>query len=88
FSYFAGDTVSLRVHTTADEYDLEIVRDGARPQSIVEYFGLPGKQQPTPDDAFATGCRWSESLAFTVASNWTSGMYLILVRMRHEGRVV
>ncbi|WP_249347379.1 hypothetical protein [Rhodococcus erythropolis] len=29
FSYFAGDTVSVRVHTTADEYDIEVVRDGA-----------------------------------------------------------
>lgn len=25
FSYFAGDTVSVRVHTTADEYDIEVV---------------------------------------------------------------
>lgn len=88
FSYFAGETVSLRVHTTADQYDLEIVRDGARPHSIVKYIGLPGKQQATPADAYAVGCGWSESLAFTVASNWSSGMYLILVRMRHEGVVV
>ncbi|AGT95167.1 hypothetical protein O5Y_26750 [Rhodococcus erythropolis CCM2595] len=88
FSYFAGDTVSVRVHTTADEYDIEVVRDGARPQSIVKYIGLPGKQQSTPDDAYATGCDWSESVAFTVAPNWASGMYLILVRMRHEGGVV
>ncbi|WP_051253070.1 N,N-dimethylformamidase beta subunit family domain-containing protein [Rhodococcus erythropolis] len=74
FSYFAGDTVSVRVHTTADEYDIEVVRDGARPQSIVKYIGLPGKQQSTPDDAYATGCDWSESVAFTVAPNWASGM--------------
>ena len=85
FSYFGGDTVSIRVHTTAEEYDLEIVRDGARPQQVAQYFGLPGKQQQTPADAYAVGCDWSESLAVEIDPKWTSGMYLVLVRMLHEG---
>ena len=77
FSYFGGDTVSIRVHTTAEEYDLEIVRDGARPQQVAQYFGLPGKQQQTPADAYAVGCDWSESLAVEIDPKWTSGMYLV-----------
>ncbi len=85
FSYFGGDTVSIRVHTTAEEYDLEIVRDGARPQQVAQYVGLPGKQQQTPADAYAVGCDWSESLAVEIDPKWTSGMYLVLVRMLHEG---
>ncbi|WP_372450950.1 N,N-dimethylformamidase beta subunit family domain-containing protein, partial [Rhodococcus qingshengii] len=85
FSYFGGDTVSIRVHTTAEEYDLEIVRDGARPQQVAQYFGLPGKQQQTPAGAYAVGCDWAESLAVEIDPKWTSGMYLVLVRMLHEG---
>lgn len=85
FSYFGGDTVSIRVHTTAEEYDLEIVRDGARPQQVAQYVGLPGKQQQTPADAYAVGCDWSESLAVEIDPKWTSGMYLVLVRMLHQG---
>ncbi|OHT78298.1 hypothetical protein BKG69_16985 [Mycobacteroides chelonae] len=88
FSYFPGDTVSIRVHTTASRYELEIIRDGAVPLSVAKYTDLPGKVQETPDSAYAVGCSWTESLAVKVDPEWTSGMYLILVRMEHDGSFV
>ncbi|MGH3802255.1 MAG: N,N-dimethylformamidase beta subunit family domain-containing protein, partial [Pseudonocardiaceae bacterium] len=88
YSYCADERVSIKVHTTADEYDLEIVRDGAAPHSYITYVGLVGKQQETPPDAYAAGCNWSESVAVTVDPSWPSGMYLIIARIRHEGQVI
>ena len=63
----------------------KLFETGARPQQVAQYFGLPGKQQQTPADAYAVGCDWSESLAVEIDPKWTSGMYLVLVRMLHEG---
>jgi hypothetical protein len=56
FSYEGGETVSLKTHTTAETYDIEIIRDGFRPTTVFLETGLPGRKCSTPPDAYATGC--------------------------------
>jgi hypothetical protein len=88
FSYRRGDSVAIRVHTTAATFDLEIIRDGARPHTVHRAIGLPGVQHPTPADAYRVGCVWPAASTLLVDDSWLPGFYLILVRMRHEGRTV
>lgn len=88
FSYAVGETVAVRVHTTASTFDLEVVRDGFRPAVVHRESGLPGIRQQTPPDAYRTGCGWSAATEIVLDDAWLPGFYLIIVRMRHEGGVV
>lgn len=80
FAYHSGDQVDLRVHTTAASYDVEIIRDGARPETVFTATGLPGTRQDTPDDAYATGCDWATSLTVDLTEEFAPGYYLVIFR--------
>lgn len=88
FSYAPGDDVPVRVHTTADRFDLKIVRDGAVPEVVHRASDLPGSTQPTPDNAYEVGCDWGAATTITLDETWRPGFYLIVVRMIHDGRTV
>ncbi|MGR6999415.1 N,N-dimethylformamidase beta subunit family domain-containing protein [Yinghuangia aomiensis] len=75
------------MHTTADRYDIEIVRDGARPAAVYRRAGLTGKAYPTPDNAYEVGCGWPVALSVPVDDAWESGFYLVIVRAEQDGRV-
>lgn len=88
FSYMPGESVSIKVHTNAATYDLEIVRDGAEPTVVFTQTGLTGQEHQTPVDAYAVGCDWPEALSVTVDPTWSSGFYLIILRCNYRGRVI
>ncbi|OAX82134.1 hypothetical protein ACJ72_03517 [Emergomyces africanus] len=89
FSYDEGDTVSLKTHTTADKYDIEIIRDGHKPKSVFLKTGLPGRMCDTPEDAYAVGCGWPEALSIHLeAGKWEPAYYLVIIRIQEfHGRV-
>ncbi|SDL93222.1 MULTISPECIES: N,N-dimethylformamidase beta subunit family domain-containing protein [Microbacteriaceae] len=88
FSYLPGDTVNLRVHTTADRYSVKVVRDGLDPREVLRIGDLPGQTQHTPEDAYAAGCGWDISTTFQVDHEWQSGLYLLLLSAEVDGTVV
>ncbi|KAL4795057.1 hypothetical protein BDV19DRAFT_379169 [Aspergillus venezuelensis] len=89
FSYEEGETVSLKTHTTAETYDIEIIRDGYRPRSVYLKTGLPGRKCDTPPDAYATGCGWPAALQIHLEEGkWESAFYLVIIRIKEfHGRV-
>ncbi|MGW5111227.1 N,N-dimethylformamidase beta subunit family domain-containing protein [Nocardia sp. NPDC004123] len=87
FSYTAGDTVAVHVHTTADRYRLEVVRDGAHPKTVYRLEDLPGKSHPTPPDSYTVGCGWPVAARIPVDPQWRSGLYLVIARIEVEGRI-
>ncbi len=84
FSYESGDRVEVHVHTTAREYSLEVVRDGARPEVVYRRDGLAGSAHATPPDAYRVGCGWPVAHSFEIAEQWRSGFYLLIVRTTDE----
>ncbi|OAB55082.1 hypothetical protein AY600_02130, partial [Phormidium willei BDU 130791] len=88
FSYRPGETVGLRVSTTADRWDLEIGRDGADYEPVLSVAGLPGVHHATPDDCSVVGCDWPVAYAFTVPDDWRPGGYLVTLRGHRGGRTV
>jgi hypothetical protein len=80
FSYTHGEVVNLHVHTTAVTYDLEVIRDGYQPTTVLHRTGLSGVRQTTNDDSYANGCGWKVSVSFEVDESWASGFYLVLVQ--------
>lgn len=88
FSYIQGDTVSIKAHTNCETYDIEIIKDGYIPRTVHHETNLSGKQQPTREDSYASGCNWTESLSITLdAETYPPGFYLIIIRvLEHNGR--
>lgn len=80
FSYRPGDSVDVRVHTTAPSYDFEVVHDCSRPTIVLQRTGLPGQAHHTPHDSFAVGCNWPVAFSFTIPEEWEPGFYLLIVR--------
>jgi len=88
FSYHRGDQVRLHGSTTAETFDIEVVRDGARPRTVLLLEGVPGKHASTAPDCYATGCGWPVLATIDVDASWSSGFYLVLVRTtRADGTV-
>ncbi|MER5686347.1 N,N-dimethylformamidase beta subunit family domain-containing protein [Streptomyces sp. NPDC002205] len=86
FSYAAGGLVDVHVHTTADRYSLRVVRDGAEPREVYRADDLPGRICKTPEDSYATGCDWPVALTVPTGADWSSGLYLVIVRIEVDGR--
>lgn len=89
FSYAAGEEVTLFVSSTATNFSLEIIRDGATETSVMSRSGIAARWQETPDQASVEGCGWQETLSFIVAPEWPSGAYRItLTAGGRDGRPI
>lgn len=76
-SYGPGEEVELHANTTAETFDVEIYRDGAKRQSVFSRQGLKGSFSPTPKDCSVSGCNWPVSLTIPLQNDWQSGAYVV-----------
>lgn len=81
-SYFPGEEVAFHLNSSADVFELEIVRDGAHPVTVYTVSDLAADPQDTPDDAYASGCGWSVGHRWVIPEDLRSGFYLVTVRNR------
>ncbi len=84
FSYAPGETLPLRVSTTAERYDIEIGHDGAAYEPLLQLKGLLGVHHDTAADCAITGCGWPVAQDIEIPRNWRSGGYLVTLR-GHRG---
>jgi hypothetical protein len=77
-SYAPGETVSFHSSTHARDWTLEVVLDGLKPQRVLHREGLPGVFHAAPKDAYREGCRWPESLRWTIPEDARSGFYKVI----------
>lgn len=80
YSYAPGDRVHFHVSSSADDFELEIVRDGARPQTVHHEKGLTAPRQEAPADAYSSGCGWAATHHWDVPDDTRSGFFLVIVR--------
>lgn len=85
FSYQAGQRVDFHTSTTFDEYDITVVRDGAKPEAVYTARGLAGAYFPTPVDASVKGCDWPVTHSWDIPKDLRSGGYLVLTTGRGPG---
>ncbi len=86
-SYAPGDKARLHVCTNAKSYDLLVIRDGLKPETVIERRGLPGKLHDIPQDCSITGCFWPVSLEIDIGADWRSGAYILRTQC-HDGAAV
>ncbi len=80
FTYAAGERVDFHTSTTARNYSIEVVRDGARPKTVYHIEALQGECFDTPEDASVRGCGWPVTHSWTLPEDLESGGYLVLTR--------
>ena len=83
-SYAPGDTVNFHTSTSAKDYSIEVVRDGAHPETVYQINGLPGALHKTPEDAYAKGCGWPVAHSWTIPDDLCSGGYIVNTRARNN----
>jgi hypothetical protein len=74
-SYLPGAEVRFHASATAERWDLEIYRDGARPQVVYRASDLPGGFTPAPKDAYKAGCQWPLAHSWRLPEDLASGFY-------------
>ena len=85
-SYDPGETVEFPGSTTADEWSIQIYRDGFRPQMVHEAFGLPGSFTKTSETAYMDGCDWPILHRWEIPRDQRSGFYRVVSTcMRKDG---
>ncbi len=72
-----GETVSLRVSANGSSCDVQVVRIGAKDDTVDSWEYVPVVEQPTPINAAHAGCGWEETLNIAVHRSWNSGFYLV-----------
>jgi hypothetical protein len=86
-SYYPGEIAALHVSSSRPTYDVEVFRDGLRPETVFARQGMPGRRHEAPEDAYATGCGWPVALEVVIGSDWRPGVYIVVFRVEgSEGR--
>lgn len=80
FSYLPGETVTLHLASSAPSFEVEVTRDGARPEIVWSRSGVTAERFDTPEDAYAVGCGWPAGLTIDIPESWPSGFYIVTVR--------
>lgn len=73
-SYAAGDSIEFYVSSSSASYSIDIVRDGATPQTIASVGDLPGIFKPF-SNTNGMSPNWAIDYAWVVPTNWQTGSY-------------
>lgn len=74
-SYRPGEEAAFHCSSRARTFSAEIARIGASREVVWRKAGIAGAEHPTPADAYAAGCCWPVTFAFTIPDDWRSGFY-------------
>ncbi len=84
-SVVAGESISVRVSTSAATFEVEVAREGKERQVVWTKTGLPGREHLIPADASSRGCNWPETFKLEIPATWKSGYYTIKLRVKDNG---
>ncbi len=84
-SYAPGEDLTLHMSTSAAAFSVEIVRLGAKPESVWSSASVAGREHPLPEDASSHGCRWPAAATVKIPAEWRSGYYHVSFRARDGG---
>ena len=77
-SYDPGETVEFHGSTTADTWNIQIYRDGHKPEMVHESFDLPGSFTKTSETAYSDGCDWPVLHRWQIPAGTRSGFYRVV----------
>ena len=84
YGYRFGETIDFHVHSTRTVFEIEIYREGPTPEMVYRQAGISATAATTPANPHVVGCSWPVALQVKVPSEWRSGFYVVMVRVRDE----
>ena len=89
-SFDPGETVEFYGSATADNWSIQIYRDGFQPEMVHESFDLPGTFATTSETAYMDGCDWPVVHRWPIPADMRSGFYRVVSTCRRQdgGRFV
>ena len=74
-SYFPGDDLALKIHSTTELCDIEIMRHGNAIETIETIIGIPCGPQNYNCRSYSFGCDWETTYTYTLPNDLISGIY-------------
>ncbi|MGB0580286.1 MAG: N,N-dimethylformamidase beta subunit family domain-containing protein [Limisphaerales bacterium] len=84
-SFVPGNEVGFHVSTTAAKYSVEIVRLGAKEETVHRQSGIKGAAHPIPEKASSHGCGWPVSYRWKIPADLQSGYYHVKLNVTDRG---
>ncbi len=75
-SYLPGEAIAFHLSCSGESVQLQIVRQGAKPETVFEKEGIACGTHPIPDRASSDGCHWPAAFALTIPDSWRTGCYV------------
>ena len=82
-SALPGERIDLHVSTSAERFDVKVVREGAEPAVVWQAEAVPGAEHPVPSSASSQGCGWPAATTIPLDQGWPSGYHS--VRLAADG---
>ena len=76
-SYVPGDELTLHLSSSAAKCAVEIVRLGAKAESVWSQASVATEPRVVPVNASSNGCDWPASLRLSLPTGWRSGYYQV-----------
>ena len=76
-SVLPGAPVALRASGTGGTVDIEVVRDGLRPDVVWRAAGVRVLDAPVTEDSPELGCGWDVTTIIPTDRLWRSGLYIV-----------
>ena len=71
-----GESIDLHISNSRSCYDVEIMREGARRETVATIENLPGALHEIPEDGYSAGFGWPVTASLTIPEDWRSGVYI------------
>ncbi|CAN5470242.1 hypothetical protein BH10CHL1_BH10CHL1_36370 [soil metagenome] len=75
WSYLPGEEVAFHCSAKTSTFAVEVARVGAELEIVWQRTGISGSLQPTPERAYAEGCKWPVTFSLRIPEDWRSGYY-------------
>ena len=79
-SYVPGEELTLHLSTSTPTCSVELLRLGAKPESVWRRDGIATERRAVPPTASSHGCDWPVSVSLKLPAEWRTGYYQVRLR--------
>ena len=71
-----GESVDFHISNSRAIYDIQVVREGTRRETVATLDNFRGEMHPVPDDGYRNGFDWPVTATLEIPLDWRSGIYI------------
>ena len=70
------ESVDFHISNSRAIYDIQVVREGTRRETVATLDNFRGEMHPVPDDGYRNGFDWPVTATLEIPLDWRSGIYI------------